>query len=375
MLPAVPCTAGAGTLGTAHPTARRTHAAAPLLGVLNRQLDLSIIVVNWNTVDLLRDCLASVAAHTHTVRYEMIVVDNGSHDGSVAMLETEFPEARLLVNERNLGFATANNQGLRQARGRYLLLLNSDTVVLEGALDRAVQYMDEHAHYGALGPTLRNADGSAQLSVYPFPHVLRDALVVLEVNRWPLVSRASRWWGRRRDTGMSAQTEDVDWVMGACLLLRREALEQAGVLDAAYFFGTEETDLQYRLRRHGWPAVYLTEATIIHLGGGSRKEIVATHLVWYLTGRLRYYRLHFPPAAYLVMRLAIAVSSLGHLLALLTRPRPTRNDLTLRAAYVRVAVRALRGYNPFDRAPLSQGNAGDSANVGEPGEGEEVSTP
>jgi N-acetylglucosaminyl-diphospho-decaprenol L-rhamnosyltransferase len=305
--------------------------------------DVSIIIVNWNTRELLRPCLTSIVQNTVPIRGEIIVVDNASRDGSTEMVAQQFPAVHLVANTRNVGFAAANNQGLGRASGRYLLLLNSDTIVLPGAIEEMVRYMDAHPQVGALGPRLLNEDRSAQLSVYPFPHLVRDALVFLEVKNWPLVGTLARWYGDRRNARLSAQTGDVDWVMGACLMLRREALDKVGLLDDGFFFGTEEIDLCYRLRQRGWSVAFLATAAIVHLGGQSWSTISATRLIWFYTARLRYYRLHHPRWEYLTLRAAIALAAMQHIIALLLRHRLSGPGRPLLAAYARVLTHAWRG--------------------------------
>jgi GT2 family glycosyltransferase len=282
-----------------------------------------------------------VVKNRGSVRTEIIVVDNGSGDGSVEMVAREFPEVCLLVNRHNVGFAAANNRALRHAGGRYLLLLNSDTVVLPGALVEMVRYMDEHRQVGALGPRLLNADHLPQLSVFPFPEIFHDVLVILEINRWPLVGRLTRWYGRRRDAQMAAATGEVDWVAGACLLLRREALEQIGGLDERLFFGHDDTDLCFRLRRGGWPTVYLTEAAVVHVGSQSWSHISPRRTIWYYAGRLRYFQAHHALWERLLQRIAIAVIALFHLLRLLLSGSRSAERRTWISAYARVLALAV----------------------------------
>lgn len=313
------------------------------LGQCDPTLDVSIIIVNWNTRELLDACLTSVAQSVGPVRAEIIVVDNGSSDGSAAMVGDVFPNVRLVINTCNVGFAAANNQGLRVAHGRYLLLLNSDTIVLAGAIDQMVRYMDTHAGVGGLGPRLLNEDRSLQVSVFPFPHIARDALVILEVNRWPLVGALTRRYARRRNERMSMETGEVQWVMGSCLLLRRQALVEVGLLDEGYYFTNEEIDLCYRLRQRGWSIVHLVSATIIHLGGRSSAGISAARLVWRYTGPLRYYRLHHDGWQYLVLRIAIAAAAVGHMTVLLLQRPQLSASRSLLSAYARVLRQAYHG--------------------------------
>lgn len=324
------------------PPGRHKRCDAPI-GILDLRIDVSIIIVNWNTIQLLRDCLSSLLAQgERTYRMEIIVVDNGSRDTSVDMVRTNFPSVNVLVNSRNMGFAAANNRGLGHAHGRYLLLLNSDTIVLPGAVDEMVRYMDDHPHVGAVGPRLLNEDGFAQLSAHDFPRLDHDAVVALEVKHWPLIGDLARRYARHAYGPQHERTHTVDWVMGACLLLRREAVEQAGVLDDKYFFFFEEPDLCYRLRHHGWPTIFMGSVEIVHRGGRSRERIPATSLTWYYRGLLRFYRLHAMWYRYLLVRALVVVGAVGNIVwRLLVQRRAMSRDPFL-AAYARILMYALR---------------------------------
>jgi GT2 family glycosyltransferase len=313
------------------------------LGQLDPRVDASIVIVNWKTQELLHACLASILQNTGSTHVEIIVVDNGSRDGSAEMVEREFPAVRLLVNTCNLGFAAANNRGLSAARGRYLLLLNSDTLALPGAIDEMVRYMDTHPCVGAVGPRLLHGDGSLQVSVRDFPRLDHDAAMMLEVKHWPVVGDMARRHLQRAYLPDPEQTREVDWVMGACLLLRREAVEHVGPLDDAYFFFFEDVDLCYRLRQHGWSVVFLGKAGIVHLGGQSWARVSAPRLIWYYRGLLRFYRLHYPRGRHLALHGGVVLGAAGHVLWLLLRRRGAPDERSLLAAYARILALALGG--------------------------------
>jgi len=313
------------------------------LGALDPLVDLSIVIVNWNTRELLRDCLTSIQRSLGSVRAEVLIVDNGSRDGSVEMVARNFPAVRVLVNKRNDGFAAANNRGLSLASGRYLLLLNSDTIVLPGTLEEMLRYMNAHPGVGALGPRLLNEDGSLQVSVRDFPRLDHDAAMMLEVKHWPAIGNLARRYMQRAYAPEPERVREVDWVIGACLLLRREALEQAGVLDNGYFFFFEEVDLCYRLRQYNWSIVYLGAVAIVHLGGQSWAHVSAQRLVWYYRGLLRFYRLHAARWRYLLLRGGVALGASGHVVWLLPRQRRSRDTRPLLAAYGRILAYAVAG--------------------------------
>ncbi len=315
---------------------------AASLAHVDTGIDVSIVIVSWNTEQLLHVCLASIVQSVTATNYEIIVVDNGSSDASVEMVAREFPDVRLLVNPRNTGFAAANNRGVYQALGRYFLLLNSDTVVLPGALEAMVRYMDAHPRVGALGPRLLLQDQSIQISAHDFPRLDHDAVVLLEVKHWPLIGDLARRYAQRSFEPQHQETREVDWVIGACLLLRREAVAQAGSLDEGYFFFFEEPDLCYRLRKRGWSTVYLSGAEIIHYGGQSRARIPAVSELWYYRGLLRFYRLHATQVRYLAVRVGVIVGMVGHVVWSLGRLRSSDGQQRF-TAYVRILACALKG--------------------------------
>jgi GT2 family glycosyltransferase len=250
--------------------ARRTAADA---GSLGEEVDLSILVVSWNTRDMLARCLASVDADLPAsakagaaLEVETVVVDNGSSDGSLEMVAHRFPHVRVLANGQNLGFARANNQAIEMSRGRYLLLLNSDTVVHPGALHTLVQYMEDRPAAGGCGARLLNADGSLQVSCHPLLTPGREFWRLLFLDR---VWRRARYDQQNWDP---ARPRRVEVIKGACFLLRRLALEQVGLLDEQYFMYTEEMDLCYRLLRAGWQLWWVPQAVVTHYGGASSSQ-------------------------------------------------------------------------------------------------------
>jgi GT2 family glycosyltransferase len=277
-------------------------------------LDLSIVIVNWNTRDLLRHCLASLS-NTTGVSCETIVVDNGSTDGSLEMLKARFPEVRVISKERNIGFAAANNCGLAQARGRYCLLLNSDTRVDPDTLTRMVQFMDNHSVAGACGPQLLNADGTLQPSGRGFP-TLASALG--ELLPMPEGWRQSlRGKEQRRDYNQACQ---VDEVSGAALCLRRKALHEIGLLDDEFFFLGEDIDLCWRLKRAGWKVFYVPDARVMHLWGGSRNK-TDNYAISLLSQRAYYllFRKHRSNATALLLKAILFLLTLLKLVKWLVR--------------------------------------------------------
>jgi GT2 family glycosyltransferase len=223
---------------------------------------LSIIIVNWNTRELTLDCLASVYATICNVEVEVFVVDNASSDDSVEAVQAAYPQVNLIRNQQNLGFAKANNQALRLMKGRYALLLNSDAVLTEGAVEKLLSFMDLNLQVGMACGQLLNRDGSKQNSVANFP-----SLVSLMCNATILrFLFPKKYPSKRQEYTVPVQ---VDSCIGACLMVRKAAMDQVGLLDERYFFFMEETDWALTMQRAGWQSWLVPDARIFHLQGQS----------------------------------------------------------------------------------------------------------
>jgi GT2 family glycosyltransferase len=240
-------------------------------------MDVSIIIVNWNTRELLRDCLDTIAKQTRRVSYEIIVVDNASSDGSPGMCERTFPCVKLIANAVNRGFAAGNNQGMQVASGRYVLLLNPDTVVLDGAIDRCVAYADSHPDVGVVGCQVLETDDRIQQTGFSFPSTWTLFLVSglsRLFPRSPLFAKPQLGWWRRDSE------KDIDIVSGMFMLVRREAIRQVGGMDESYVVYAEETDWCFRFRKAGWRRAFFPEARIIHVDGGSKSTSQVSVKMW-----------------------------------------------------------------------------------------------
>jgi GT2 family glycosyltransferase len=266
-------------------------------------IDLSIIIVNWNTRDLLCQCLRSIQETADGIAYEIVVVDNGSADGSLPAVREAFPLVQLIANAENLGFARANNQGIRASRGRHVLLLNSDTLVRPGALAALVGFLEQHSDVGIVGPELLNRDGSVQLSWAAFPTL------------WSELSGKNIRARRRRPARDGREAYSVDWIGGACLLIRRAAIEQIGLLDERFFMYSEETDWCFRAWEQGWQVCYYTAARVVHFGGQSSRRASARMKAQLYRSKLLFMAKHYG---------ALPAASLGLLLQLLFVSRALR---------------------------------------------------
>ena len=257
-------------------------------------MEVSIIIVNWNAGAVLENCLRSLPAGLGTLSAETWVVDNASTDGSPATIRQQFPEVQLQVNIVNRGFAAANNQAAHQARGRYFLLLNPDTLVTPGAIEALWRFAEANPTAGCLGPRLNDVSGRFQRSFWRgFPGLgmaLADALYLWKIPRLPLTQRIDSASGP-----LSAPTE-VDHLLGACLLIRRETWQQVGGLDEHFFLFLEETDWCYRARRAGWRVIYLPQASVTHLGEHSVNQNPQRNLPQLYRSYCQFYRKHFSTA-------------------------------------------------------------------------------
>jgi len=248
-------------------------------------IHLSIIIVSWNTKEYLLPCLESILKKDDGVSQEVIVVDNGSQDGSKEEVRKKFPFIHLIENKKNLGFAKAANQGLEKASGRYILLLNPDTQVRRRAIERLVSFMESHPKVGVAGGQLFNSDGSRQNSIANFPSLATE-LFNKSLLRWLF---PKRFPGKERNY---LEPIEVDSVIGACMVVRREAMDQVGLLDEDYFLFLEETDWCYRMKRAGWKIYHVPQAEIIHFQGKSAEKETALAKMEYYRSRYLFFKKH-----------------------------------------------------------------------------------
>ncbi|WP_245220677.1 MULTISPECIES: glycosyltransferase family 2 protein [unclassified Ruegeria] len=239
-------------------------------GINDEDVVLSIIIVNWNTEELLRNCLASVFAEYDPSFMEVIVVDNGSDDNSCDIVMKDFPNVILQPNIQNVGFAAANNQGFEIAKGRFVLLLNSDTLVHGNVLKKSVEWLDARPDVAAMGCKVLNADGTTQLTCSQYPSILN--LILLTSGLWK--APWPRFFGKFQLRHWNRDCEkDVEVISGCYLLVRKEVIGSVGPLDEAFFFYGEETDWCRRIRDAGWRLVFAPVGKITHFGGGTVKKL------------------------------------------------------------------------------------------------------
>ena len=289
-------------------------------------VDLSIIIVNFNARAYLEDCLRSIEENTRATPYETFVVDNGSADGSCEMVRLEFPWVHLIENEQNVGFSCANNQAMRLSRGEFVLLLNNDTLVLPRAIDTMVDIIRARPEVGVVGCTLRNSDMSVQISFGRMISMRNELVLKLMSDRYKrgnrLVQRYLELRSRREHT--------PDWVSGACLLARAEALCAVDLMDENFFMYTEEVDLCHRIRQLGYQVLYTPHAEIIHFGGRSTETNLKKTIIEYRRSQLYFYKKHYGRSRMRAVRLyLLAKIWLTRMRLRLRRPSSMHGDLEI----------------------------------------------
>jgi GT2 family glycosyltransferase len=305
-------------------------------------LDISVIVVSFNTRALVLDCLTSVFDTIKDISFEAWLVDNNSTDGTVGAVRKAYPDVVIIENEENLGFAAANNQALRQMNGRYALLLNSDTVLTKGAVRQLYKFMEYTPEVGMACGQLLNQDGSKQNSIASFPSLFtllanETALRILMPDRFP---------SKRRDY---ASPIEVDSGIGACLMVRKEAIDDIGFFDERYFFFFEETDWAYRMKRNKWAVYFIPSARIYHAQGKTVGSGVNSRIMFYRSRYLffkKWHRYSYPLFCSIVfLRLLVnAVLSFIGLLFTLGFKESIRRKLII---YARLVIWHLKGCPEF----------------------------
>lgn len=266
--------------------------------------DMSIVLVCWNNKAYLDPCLKSLYGGNLKSSFDVVVVDNGSTDGSQQMLAVKYPSVKLIQNERNVGLGKASNQGIEATKGRYVLLLNNDTIVNGPSLDMLVEFLDDHPEAGAVGGKLLNSDGSFQSGYASFSTLLEEFLIVTRIGE--LI------WPGFPSHGDSNEIKATGWLSSACLLVRRSTLDQVGLLDESYFIYGDEADLQYRMNKAGWKVYFLPSSTIIHFGGRSMDRWKRRKMVY--RGKLLFYQNNYGVLSALLLRLMLLLMSLLKLL-------------------------------------------------------------
>jgi GT2 family glycosyltransferase len=291
-------------------------------------MKLSIIILCWNDLKVIGECLRSIYGTTHSTDFEVIVSDNGSTDGSLEFIRQNYPQVRLIENGKNLRFAKANNVGILASQGEYVLILNPDTIIHEGTLDKIIPFADKHPEAGAFGCRVLYADGSYQDCIRPFPSIRSEWISALHLNA---LAYLSDWFSPGAYVGWKGETErTVGWLAGCFILLRADLLKRLGGFDEQFFYYHEDMDLCRRVWQAGYSILYNPHVSITHLGGQStskRFPPIAFALDGQIT-RYRYYYKHYgrrgARRARVVSLVSLLLRRIGHRLAQWAKPTDQR---------------------------------------------------
>ena len=290
---------------------------------------LSIILVGWNNKAYLDPCLKSLYEGGLKRSFDVVVVDNGSTDGSQEMLREKFPEVSIIQNEKNEGLGKASNQGIEATNGKYILLLNNDTIVNGSSFDAMVDFLEQNPKAGGVGGKLLNPDGTIQAGYNFFSSLYEEFFVATRLGElirtgYPAIMNAD-------------EIKSVDWMGSACLMLRRSALDEVGLLDEGYFIYGDEADLQYRLKKAGWEIYFLPHATTIHYGGRSMDRWRRRKMVY--RGKLLFYRKHYGSLKTFILRVMLGILSIAKLIAWLVMSiLPNKRDLAKKEMHSNLEV-------------------------------------
>lgn len=269
-------------------------------------MDLSVIIVDFNTASLLRECLYSIEETKDDIYLEIIVVDNNSMDESVEMVKKDFPQVRLIANSENIGFAQGVNQGLNLAKGRYFLLLNPDAKVLPGVMKGLIDFMDRNKDVALSGVQLLNPDGTKQNSIANFPTLTQELfhkslLKILFPQKYPSKYREFK------------SPIEVESVIGACMIVRPEAVKQVGELDPKYFLFLEETDWCFQMKKKGWKIYHLPQFKAYHKQGQSLIDLKSKGRIEYYRSYYRFFKKNYSRASHFFLRAIVFIKTLINL--------------------------------------------------------------
>lgn len=308
----------------------------PIPSSADRAPSTAVIIVSWNTRELLSACLRSLLASDASGKIDIVVVDNASSDGSPEMVAERFPSVQLIANAENRGFAAATNQGIAATHGRLVLLLNSDTQVMPDAIDELAAALESDPALGAVGARLVDPDGRLQPSCSRAPTAWREAVHVLRLARVAggLEYPAATW--------RSIEPVDVDVIQGACMMVRREVIDAAGGLDEGYFMYSEETEWCERIRAAGWRLAWVPAASVVHHGGGSTRLLPSAMFARLYSSKVRFLRRNRGAGQARAFKVALALAASVRLLAaplaIALHPRDA-NLRRLSADYARLLAR------------------------------------
>lgn len=263
-------------------------------------MDASIIIINWNTKDLLINCLNSIYKTIKNLTFEIWVVDNGSSDGSALAIKAHFPDVKIIENKENLGFAKANNQALRQIKGRYAVLLNSDTILTDGAIETIIRFMEKDKTIGICGGQLLNADETRQNSIANIPTLYTELLNKSLLRKlFP-----KKYLGKEHHF---KEPIEVESIIGACMVVRKEAIDDVGLMDEDYFFFFEETDWCLNMKKKGWKIYHHPGAKIYHLQGQSAGKVNIRARIEYWRSRYLFFEKNYDKKQLFLLKIGLFI--------------------------------------------------------------------
>ena len=268
--------------------------------MVEKKVNISIVILSFNTKELLKNCLESLK----DLKVEIIVVDNGSTDGSLQLINSlKWPNLKIIANKKNLGYGAGNNQGIKIAQGDYILLLNSDTVVKDEAPLKMANFLKKHPQVGAVGCKLLNPNNSIQPSAGPFPNLMISAVMLF----------AEHWLGDLVRASFN-KTKEVDWVMGAALMVRHDVFQKAGPMDEGIFMYMDEVEWCFRIKKAGYKVFFYPGAEVIHFFGGSSKTGRRDPVLNIYRGLLYFYKKHYPSWQLPLLKTMLKLKAAGALL-------------------------------------------------------------
>ena len=285
-------------------------------------MDLSIIIVNYNTKKLLKEAVDSVLLKTKNIKYEIFIIDNNSSDNSITYFKKHFSNnnnIKIISNNKNLGFAKANNIGIKKAKGKFILLLNPDTLIQDNVLSEILIWMEKNPKIGIASCALKNPDGSIQSTGGFFPNIIK-VFSWMTIEDIPFVAKIIKPF-HPSDSNFYKKIQDIDWVTGAFFLMRRELINKVGLLDEDYFMYTEEVDYCYRVNKANWEIKYNPKWSIIHYGGASSDSEFA--ILSEYKGIKLFYKKHYPKWQYPLLSFLLKIGALGRIIlfAILRKPK------------------------------------------------------
>jgi len=266
---------------------------------MRNKIDLSIIIVNYNTRKLLKGCLESIFQKIEDINLEVLVIDNASSDKSLEIAKEELLKTKVLINRENVGFAGANNQGIKEAKGKYILLLNPDTIILDENLEKLIEFMDSHSEAGACGPLVLNSDGTMQKQCKRGFPIFWTSFSYYS-GLWKLFPK-NKWWRRKFGSYfLLDKPEDkiceIDCLSGAAMMFRKEIVDKIGLLNEEYVMYWEDVEWCFRIKKAGWKIYYIPLARIMHYGGVSGSQVHASRNLWYFhRGAYLFYNQYLAP--------------------------------------------------------------------------------